>query len=38
MAEESFDESLGGKKEDTRSISKSHAKIVCTGCLCGRDC
>ena len=35
MNEESFDESLGGKKEEMRSISKKkHATV----CLDGRDC
>ena len=35
MAEESFDESLGGKKEEMRSISKKHAKIpkICAVCF-----
>ena len=39
MAEESFVEPLGGKKEDMTSISKkNHAKIICTACFHGRDC
>ena len=39
MAEESFDESLGGRKEEMISISKkNHAKIICTACFHGREC
>ena len=37
MNEESFDESLGGKKEEMRSISKKTHVKICTVCLYGRD-